>query len=62
MKRLKTMKTIFEIMPKIRRSVTLSEETMDWIYGQIKKKRFKDVSHTLDCAAYRLMEEDREKE
>ena len=49
-------------MPKVRRSVTLSEETMAWINGQIKKKRFKDVSHALEYAIYQLMERDKEKE
>jgi len=46
-------------MQKIRRSVSLSAETMVWIKEQIKKKRFKDVSHALDYAIYRLMEEDK---
>jgi Arc/MetJ-type ribon-helix-helix transcriptional regulator len=49
-----------EIMPKVRRSVTLSEETMTWITEQIKRKRFKDVSHALEYAIYRLIEEDRQ--
>lgn len=34
-----------ENMPKVRRSVTISEETIAWFKEQIKKKRFKDVSH-----------------
>jgi Arc/MetJ-type ribon-helix-helix transcriptional regulator len=51
-----------EIMPKVRRSVTLSEETMAWIKDQIKKKRFKDVSHALEYAIYQLMQEDKDKE
>jgi len=51
----------FEGMPKIRRSVTLSEEAFKWINEQIKKRRFKDVSHALEYAIYRLMEEDKEK-
>jgi len=54
------MNTNNEIMPKVRRSVTLSEETMAWINEQIKRKRFKDVSHALEYAIYCLMEEGRE--
>jgi len=46
-----------ESMPKIRRSVTISKELMDWIQEQIKKKRFKDVSHAIEYALYILMEE-----
>jgi len=46
-----------EVMPKIRRSVTISEELMKWIQEEIKRKRFKDVSHAIEYALYRLMEE-----
>ena len=49
-------------MQKVRRSVTLSEETMAWINGQIKKKRFKDVSHALEYAIRQLSQEDEEKQ
>ena len=51
------MNANFESMPKVRRSVTLSEETMAWIKEQIKKKRFKDVSHALEYEIYQLMKE-----
>jgi len=33
---------------------------MAWINEQIKRKRFKDVSHALEYAIYQLIEEDRE--
>jgi Arc/MetJ-type ribon-helix-helix transcriptional regulator len=46
-----------EGMPKIRRSVTISEELMKWIQEEIKRKRFKDVSHAIEYALYKLMEE-----
>jgi len=46
-----------EDMPKVRRSVTLSEDSMKWINEQIKLKRFKDVSHALDFSIYQLMKE-----
>ncbi len=48
-----------EAMPKVRRSVSLDKETLEWINGQIKRKRFKDVSHALEYAIFRLMEEDK---
>ena len=51
------MKANFESMPKVRRPVTLSEEAMAWIKEQIKKKRFKDVSHALEYEIYQLMKE-----
>jgi Arc/MetJ-type ribon-helix-helix transcriptional regulator len=44
-------------MSKVRRSVTLSEETMKWINEQIQKRRFKDVSQALEYAIYQLMKE-----
>jgi Arc/MetJ-type ribon-helix-helix transcriptional regulator len=46
-----------EVMPKIRRSVTISKELMEWIQQEIKRKRFKDVSHAIEYALYQLMEE-----
>ena len=49
-------------MQNVRRSVTLSEETMAWINGQIKKKRFKDVSDALEYAIHQLMQEGEEKQ
>ena len=36
-------------MPKVRRSVSLSKESFDWINEQIEKRRFKDVSYALEC-------------
>ena len=51
------MTTNNEAMPKIRRSVTISKELMDWIQQEIKRKRFKDVSHAIEYALYCLMEE-----
>jgi len=48
-------------MPKVRRSVSLDKETLEWITDQIKHKRFKDVSHALEYAIYALMEGDKKK-
>ena len=48
---------------KIRRSVSLSREVLDWIDKQIKERRFNNVSHALEYAIYHLMkEEEKEKE
>ena len=44
-------------MPKIRRSVTISEDLMTWINEQIERKRFKDVSHAIEYGLFRLREE-----
>jgi Arc/MetJ-type ribon-helix-helix transcriptional regulator len=56
------MATNNEAMPKIRRSVTISKELMDWIQLEIKRKRFKDVSHAIEYALYCLMEESKKEE
>ena len=45
-------------MPKIRRSITIDKELMDWIKQQIACRRFKDVSHAFEYAMYRLKEEE----
>jgi Arc/MetJ-type ribon-helix-helix transcriptional regulator len=44
-------------MPKVRRSVTISEDLMKWINQQIDRKRFKDVSHAIEYALFKLKEE-----
>jgi len=46
-----------EAMPKVRRSVTISEDLMKWIAEEIERKRFKDVSHAIEYALYKLREE-----
>ncbi len=46
------------VMQKIRRSITIDKELMDWINEQIKCKRFKDVSHAIEYSVYKLKKED----
>jgi Arc/MetJ-type ribon-helix-helix transcriptional regulator len=46
-----------EAMPKVRRSVTISEDLMKWIAEEIDRKRFKDVSHAIEYALFKLKEE-----
>jgi len=43
-------------MPKIRRSITIDKDLMDYINQQIAIKRFKDVSHAFEYATYKLRE------
>lgn len=50
-----------ETMAKVRRSVTISKELLDWVNRQIEQKRFKDVSHAIDFALYHLKQEDESK-
>jgi len=53
------MKNNNEDVPKIRRSVTISEDLMKWINEQIERKRFKDVSHAIEYALFKLKEENK---
>lgn len=46
-------------MSKVRRSVTLSKETLEWIEQQIKRKRFSNVSHALEYTVFELMEKEK---
>ena len=41
-------------MAKLRRSITIDKELVEWIFSEIEKKRFKDVSHAIEFAVYRL--------
>ena len=41
-------------MAKLRRSITIDKELVEWIKSEIEKKRFKDVSHAIEFAVYRL--------
>ena len=41
-------------MAKLGRSITIDKELVEWIKSEIEKKRFKDVSHAIEFAVYRL--------
>lgn len=60
-KRLKTMQPNNDLVPKIRRSITLDKELNAWIQEQIKQKRFKDVSHAIEYAVFKLRESEKKK-
>lgn len=45
---------------KIRKSVSLSKEVLDWIDRQIKDRKFSNVSHCLEYAVWKLMKEKEE--
>lgn len=48
-------------MAKVRRSISIDKETLEWINEQIRVKRFKDVSHAIEYAVFQLREKDTEK-
>lgn len=45
-------------MSKIRRSISIDKDLMEWINEQIKCKRFKDVSHAFEYSMYKLKTEE----
>lgn len=45
-------------MKKVRRSVTIDKDILEWIQQQIKQKRFNNVSHAFEYAVYKLMKEE----
>ena len=51
-----------EVMPKVRRSITISKELVDWINGQIEERRFKDFSHGVEFSVYKLKKETEKQE
>lgn len=40
-----------------RTSITLSQEILDWVKGEIETRRFSSVSHAVEYALYLLKEE-----
>jgi Arc/MetJ-type ribon-helix-helix transcriptional regulator len=49
-------------MSKIRRSISIDKELMNWINQQIAQRRFKDVSHAFEFAVYHLRQEEEKTE
>ena len=49
-------------MPKIRQSVSIQKDLYEWIQTQIKEQRFKDTTHAVNLALYRLREETEKKQ
>ena len=43
---------------KQRKSITIDVDLVEWIKGEIEKKRFKDVSHAIEFAIFRLKQLD----
>jgi Arc/MetJ-type ribon-helix-helix transcriptional regulator len=46
-------------MAKRKTSITLDDEVLEWIDAQIKKRRFRSISHAIEYAIYELMEKEK---
>ena len=47
-------------MNKVRRSVTLSKEILDWLKEQIEQKRFGSISHGIEFCVHREMQREKQ--
>ena len=61
-KRYKTMNANNEIMPRLKKTVTLPKDVIEWLEKQIEERRFSNISHGIEYALYQLMKKEREKE
>lgn len=60
-KQYKKETTIIEVM-RLKKTVTLPKDVVDWLKEQIKERKFSNLSHGLEYAVYQLMKEEKETE
>ncbi len=46
-------------MPKLKTSVAIDEELLDWVDKQVKSKRFANRTHAVELALQKLREEEK---
>lgn len=46
---------------KKKTSVTLDNSVLEWIEKEIRSKRFRSVSHAVEFALYKLIQQEKEK-
>jgi len=52
--------TIIEVM-RLKKTVTLPKDVVEWLQEQIKERRFSNLSHGLEYAVYQLMKKEKRK-
>jgi Arc/MetJ-type ribon-helix-helix transcriptional regulator len=45
---------------RIKKTVTLPKDVVEWLESQIRERRFRDISHGLEYAVYQLMKKEKE--
>ena len=46
---------------RVKKTVTLPKDVVDWLEKQIEERRFSNVSHGIEYAVYQLMKKEKEK-
>lgn len=57
----KKLSTISKAM-RIKKTVTLPKDVVEWLEAQIKERRFSNVSHGIEFCVYQLIQKESQKE
>jgi Arc/MetJ-type ribon-helix-helix transcriptional regulator len=49
-----------EVMPRVKKTVTLPKDVVEWLEKQIEERRFSNLSHGIEYAVYQLMKKEKE--
>jgi Arc/MetJ-type ribon-helix-helix transcriptional regulator len=47
---------------RVKKTVTLPEDVIKWLEGEIEERRFSNISHGIEYALYQLMKKEKAKE
>jgi Arc/MetJ-type ribon-helix-helix transcriptional regulator len=50
-----------EAMPRVKKTVTLPKDVIEWLEKQIEERRFSNLSHGIEYAVYQLMRKEESK-
>jgi Arc/MetJ-type ribon-helix-helix transcriptional regulator len=54
------MSSFNEETMRVKKTVTLPKDVVEWLESQIRERRFRDISHGLEYAVYQLMKKEKE--
>ena len=46
---------------RVKKTITLPKDIIDWLEQEIKERRFSSISHGIEFAIYQLMKKEKEK-
>lgn len=47
---------------RVKKTVTLPKDVVDWLEREIEERRFSNISHGIEYAVYQLMKKEKAKE
>lgn len=47
---------------RVKKTVTLPKDVVEWLEAQIQERRFSNISHGIEYAVYQLMKKEKAKE